>query len=251
MPTLDFSTADIVDIELTNLSQVALSICKDALLPGRGPTETPTARSLVGDLGGRLSDFRSIYLAPNSALRRWIDTEGILTATLVTEAGVGDITDTVPESIASITPSLSPPGSPSDGQVWNKQGNLFYWDNNRSKWLGLSDVVLTAGVDFDNVTNRALDITPTIGSNQVPFVFNRNMVLVSAEVRTEGSSSWALETRDSSNNSVIASLAATGTSTSSTSLNDNHDAGTSFYIYANGSGVKVPQVMLYFKERGQ
>jgi hypothetical protein len=132
-----------------------------------------------------------------------------------------------------------------------ENGDIYFYDSTRNKDLGVGIIQIGCGRNSMNTTNQYIRMYDSIVMNlsgvTLPFDSTLVGMTMSEQVNTQ---SWTAQVRKNDSDTVLDSLSIVNAYENHT-WNKNTDfvAGDRVQVYLNGTNIKYPQVMLYFRRK--
>ena len=132
-----------------------------------------------------------------------------------------------------------------------EDGDIYFYDPTRNKNLGVGIIQIGCGRNSMNTTNQYIRMYDSIVMNlsgvTLPFDSTLVGMTMSEQVNTQ---SWTAQVRKNDSDTIIDSLSIVNAYENHV-WNKNTDfvAGDRVQVYLNGTNIKYPQVMLYFRRK--
>jgi len=142
-------------------------------------------------------------------------------------------------------------GSGSPVYVDSTSGDVYFYDNTRSKNLGVAIIQQDVGRNHPTVTNQYLRNEGGVPTNLNGFVLPWNATLISISMSGNlNTQTWTAEIRKNGGGIGLDTLTIVNNYTNYSDTNNiDFNAGDRIQIYCNGTSIDYPHVTLFFRRR--
>ena len=146
----------------------------------------------------------------------------------------------------------TPPPTPQPGFVWanSNDSTLYQYDGTRGKWLGLSEMRISAARDIRRATKIFLEGIAGVPTNLVKeYIKEKSTVVAMVALNRSGTpENWTAELRVNGTTAATLSIVNTDLAVD-VNLNVDVNAGDRIELYCNGVNVNRPRIDVYLRKR--